>query len=375
MEQPPSYRSIQQLTASQQQLHRQQQYGSRQLTKEQQQAAGLSASRQQLLGSQQLPQPQQQLKSEALKLGSSYNSVPDLAPFSTRQYAATETSSSDPYALDSDDHEDLDEDYLRPQIGQKQPPTAQRPPSAAQRQPPTAQRQPAAAQRQPPTAQRQSAVAQRQPPTVQPRQPPTGGDKLAYQSEIRSIIQSYHDLTGGLQPSGSSQSASEDEEDEEREDTRRLLRQPWRTSGADSSTDDGESTEYEWHDRRVAAAGTGGRHQDRPNPPAQNRGEIQAVGYRRGGTNNIVDQASDAAASPAESFRSQARRNASFKKAVSSHRLAGSLAEELARSMEELHQGFVSLSRAGSVRSLSLKSGLNSRTESMQSLTSRSSYR
>ena len=57
-----------------------------------------------------------------------------------------------------------------------------------------------------------------------------------------------------------------------------------------------------------------------------------------------------------EEFRQRAKRNESFKLALSSPKLArrGSMADSLRRSMEDLHDGFVSLSgtssRAGSLR-------------------------
>jgi hypothetical protein len=258
-----------------------------------------------------------------------------LEQFSTRQYAAAQTPtglyaaeqpnakpfaagqrSTDPYAVDDSE----DSDYLRPQIG----------------------------------GQVYHHGGQQQ---------PTGGrgegEKLAYQSEIRSIIQSLHDLAG------SSTKSSEDE-DEKEEEARRLVRTPWRPG--DDDTTDGESTEYEWEDLRVAE----GRQQY-----SVGGGQTFATSAAARGRH---EQASETAAAT-ESFRAKAQRNASFKKAVSgrekNYRLAGSLVQELTRSMEDLHDGFRSLSRAGSIRSLSQRSGgaNNSRTESMLSISSRSSHR
>ncbi len=194
------------------------------------------------------------------------------------------------------------------------------------------------------------------------QQQPNGGrgegEKLAYQSEIRSIIQSLHDLAG-------SSTTSSENEDEKEEEARRLVRTPWRPEAGD--TTDGESTEYEWEDLRMA----------------EGRQQCSVGGGQTFATSAAVrgrqEQAAETAAT--ESFRAKAQRNASFKKAVNgrekNYRLAGSLVQELTRSMEDLHDGFRSLSRAGSTRSLSQRSGgaSNSRTESMLSISSRSSHR
>jgi hypothetical protein len=336
LEQPP-YRQPSAPTAFEKPPYRQQQiHGSQQLIKtqfqqnhldSQQQRAqqqvrgenrtGFSGSRQQLAGSQQLIErqlqsPPKQRVNDEIKLGHSYSSVPNLTAtgqqlqqFSTRQYAANQ----DP--LEADQSSEDEEDNLRPLIGRQPPHTAEK----------------------------------------QQQQPMTG-DKLAYQSEIRSIIQSYHDITGGLNPSSSTSS-----EDEDPEDHRRLLRQPWQPP---EDTDGDSTEEYVWQDHRAAAASAVNRQQQQP------RGGQNKMATK----NSVVNRPDSGQDSPAESFRSRARRNASFKKAVSSQRLVGSLAEELGRSMEELHQGFVSLSRTSSTRSLSQRSGMNSRTESMQSLAS-----
>ncbi len=260
-----------------------------------------------------------------------------LEQFSTRQYAAAQTPtglyaaeqtnakpfdagqrSTDPYAVNDSE----DSDYLRPQIG----------------------------------GQLYSHGGQQQPNGGH-----VEGEKLAYQSEIRSIIQSLHDLAGS--------STATSSEDEEKEEDRRLLRTPWRPEAGD--TTDGESTEYEWEDLRVAE----GRQQY----SVGGGGGGQTFATLAAGRCRHEQTAETTAAT--ESFRAKAQRNASFKKAVSgrekNYRLAGSLVQELTRSMEELHDGFRSLSRAGSIRSLSQRSGgaNNSRTESMLSISSRSSHR
>ncbi len=253
-----------------------------------------------------------------------------LEQFSTRQYAAAQTPtglysaeqtnakplrSTGPYAVDDSE----ESDYLRPQIG----------------------------------GQLHTHGGQQQPIGGRGE-----GEKLAYQSEIRSIIQSLHDLAG-------SSTATSSEDEDEKEEARRLLRTPWRQG--DGDTTDGESTEYEWEDLRVAEG-----RQQYPVDGGQTFATSAAARGRH-------EQAAETAVT--ESFRAKAQRNASFKKAVSgrekNYRLAGSLVQELTRSMEELHDGFRSLSRAGSIRSLSQRSGgaNNSRTESMLSISSRSSHR
>ncbi|XP_023338187.1 uncharacterized protein LOC111708914 [Eurytemora carolleeae] len=153
---------------------------------------------------------------------------------------------------------------------------------------------------------------------------PPASHKLAYQSEIRDLIRSYHDLA----ENADSDSSVQEEDDD-------VLMADY-------------STEYEYQ-------GVGGR---------------KNVTFTQDFTNATTSNSNNKA------FRSAARRNASFKTAVKSnnidksnnYHLSNNIVKEISRSMESIHDGFRSLSRVNSISSS--QRSLRSETGSIRSYSS-----
>ena len=143
------------------------------------------------------------------------------------------------------------------------------------------------------------------------------GNKLKYQSEIRSLIKSYHDL-------GNDQ--------------------------CDLTSDSDIDGNYE--EKKVDFERKENRKPDKHGNQNQgNRAKSVLFG------SNTINQKIH------EEFKLKAKRNESFKKAVNSPktRQRGTLKEDIKRSLEDLHQGVKSVSRTNSINA-----SMNSRSNSLE---------
>ena len=180
------------------------------------------------------------------------------------------------------------------------------------------------------------------------REPSISSAKLKYQSEIRNIIRSYQDLKS------SNEQLTED-------------------SDSDTNPDqyDGESRAARGYFQSHHAY-----HQEEEEPryvEDRTHGVRHDEGQHRERTSKSVLFGSNSMNKRIhEEFRQIAKRNQSFKIAMNSPAPArrGSMKESIQRSMEDLHDGFVSLSGKSS-RSGSLRSRSNSMTslKSQETLT------
>jgi len=181
-----------------------------------------------------------------------------------------------------------------------------------------------------------------------------GSAKLKYQSEIRNLIRSHQHLnTGTDSDSDESLDYYNHANDVNKNDTRNN-----RTSSRYQHANyDDDEPRYMDH---VTVNGSLNNHQDRFENEVFTREQYNGERNNRNrhaksvifGSNTINQQIH-------EEFRQRAKRNESFKIALSSQKLnrRGSMKESLKRSMEDLQDGFVSLSgrssRTGSIRSRS----------------------
>ena len=159
--------------------------------------------------------------------------------------------------------------------------------------------------------------------------------KLKYQSEIRNLIASHQNLDCG--------------------------------TGTDSDSEDGAFSAHQDHQ-----AYSSGRYEEEPSygdqysysyhdHPDGDHTEVRGENWRQGrmNTKSVIFGSNTINKRIHEEFRQKAKRNESFKIALASPKLhrRGSMADSLRRSMEDVHDGFVSLSgrtsRSGSVRSRS----------------------
>ena len=156
--------------------------------------------------------------------------------------------------------------------------------------------------------------------------------KLKYQSEIRNLIASHQNLDCG--------------------DT-------------DSDTDDGAFSGHSNSGRYEEEPRYGDQYRDQRDSyhgdQYGDQGELRREHGRQGriNTKSVIFGSNTINKRIHEEFRQKAKRNESFKIALSSPKVhrRGSMADSLRRSMEDVHDGFVSLSgrtsRSGSVRSRS----------------------
>ena len=169
------------------------------------------------------------------------------------------------------------------------------------------------------------------------REPSISSAKLKYQSEIRNIIRSYQDLKS------SNEQLTEDSDSDTNPDQHQF-------NGDRRAAGDYFQSHHAYHqeeeepryveDRSHGVRHDEGQHRERPS---------KSVLFGSNSMNKRIH----------EEFRQIAKRNQSFKIAMNSPTPArrGSMKESIQRSMEDLHDGFVSLSgkssRSGSLRSRS----------------------
>ena len=159
--------------------------------------------------------------------------------------------------------------------------------------------------------------------------------KLKYQSEIRNLIASHQNLDCG--------------------DT-------------DSDTDDGAFSAHSnggrYEEEEPSYSDQSRSHRDRDSYHGDQYGDHSEVRLEQGrqgriNTKSVIFGSNSINKRIHEEFRQKAKRNESFKIALASPKVhrRGSMADSLRRSMEDVHDGFVSLSgrtsRSGSVRSRS----------------------
>ena len=189
--------------------------------------------------------------------------------------------------------------------------------------------------------------------TGRSREPSISSAKLKYQSEIRNIIRSYQDLK-------SSNEHLSDESD----------------SGTNTDNPDFFRHQQESSADTLDRGGRGGRghfqshhayHEEQEEPRYVDQRQHQAHLTERQ-TKSVLFGSNSMNRKIHEEFRQIAKRNKSFKIAMNSPSAArrGSMKESIQRSMEDLHEGFVSLSGRSS-RSGSFRSRSNSMT-SLRSL-------
>ena len=156
--------------------------------------------------------------------------------------------------------------------------------------------------------------------------------KLKYQSEIRNLIASHQNLDCGGTDSDSDDGAFSAHSNHQAYSSGRCEEEP------------SYGDQYSYHDD------LGGDH-------TQVRGEHGRQGKMH--TKSVIFGSNTINKRIHEEFRQKAKRNESFKIALESPKLhrRGSMADSLRRSMEDVHDGFVSLSgrtsRTGSMRSRS----------------------
>ena len=165
--------------------------------------------------------------------------------------------------------------------------------------------------------------------------------KLKYQSEIRNLIASHQNLDCEDTDSDSDGAFSVHSNQQQ------LGHQGW--SGGGYEEEPVYADQYRSH--------TDSYHED----PYEEQNGVRVEHGRQGrmNTKSVIFGSNTINKRIHEEFRQKAKRNESFKKALGSPKLhrRGSMADSLRRSMEDVHDGFVSLSgktsRSGSLRSRS----------------------